>query len=292
MGKEMAGATVKKMDVEKVWEAASIQEAMKWKKQFREDSTYIAGGTLLQLKREQGTPLPSNLIRLDQIPKLNEITQDEGMLHIGAYVSLAECEVNPIIRKFAPLLSEAVKDVASPAVRNRGSIGGNIAYRIGDTIPALLVLDADISWVIEDQLRTAKLWEYLQQEADPNAVLTTIHIKKQSSKKQMQYYQKVGRRESFIPSLVTVAIFCNWNEWDEVGDVRLAVAGGTTTPVRLKECEAYLSGKQLTEVHIWELVELVLAEFHPTSEPFVTKHYKQQVAANLIASKFMKYLGG
>ncbi|WP_018931881.1 FAD binding domain-containing protein [Gracilibacillus lacisalsi] len=292
MGKEMAGATVKKMDVEKVWEAASIQEAMKWKKQFQEDSTYIAGGTLLQLKREQGTSLPSNLIRLDQIPKLNEVTQDDGMIHIGAYVSLAECEVNLIIRKFAPLLSEAVKDVASPAVRNRGSIGGNIAYRIGDTIPALLVLDADISWVIEDQLRTAKLWEYLQQEADPNAVLTTIHIKKQSSKKQMQYYQKVGRRESFIPSLVTVAIFCNWNEWDEVGDVRLAVAGGTTTPVRLKECEAYLSGKQLTEVHIRELVELVLAEFHPTSEPFVTKHYKQQVATNLIASKFMKYLGG
>lgn len=288
----MAGATVKKMDVEKVWEAASIQEAMKWKKQFQEDSTYIAGGTLLQLKREQGTSLPSNLIRLDQIPKLNEVTQDDGMIHIGAYVSLAECEVNLIIRKFAPLLSEAVKDVASPAVRNRGSIGGNIAYRIGDTIPALLVLDADISWVIEDQLRTAKLWEYLQQEADPNAVLTTIHIKKQSSKKQMQYYQKVGRRESFIPSLVTVAIFCNWNEWDEVGDVRLAVAGGTTTPVRLKECEAYLSGKQLTEVHIRELVELVLAEFHPTSEPFVTKHYKQQVATNLIASKFMKYLGG
>lgn len=287
----MAETIIGKEHMQKVWKAESIQEAIDLKKRFQDQSTYIAGGTLLQLQREQGAQLPPNLIRLDRIPKLREIEQDEDRLYVGAYVSLTECQTNPAILSIAPLLAESVKEVASPAVRNRGTIGGNIAYGVGDTIPALLALDADISWISGNQMYTAKLWDYLQHQPDRNAIITTIHLKKQmNSQKQIQYYRKVGRRESFIPSLVTVAICCSWNEQNRIDFIRLAAAGGTSAPVRLESCEAYLYSNELLEENLGELFDMMMTEYRPISDPFVTSQYKQQVAANLIASVLRRYI--
>ncbi|UOQ49915.1 FAD binding domain-containing protein [Gracilibacillus caseinilyticus] len=291
MGKEIGGETLTEPSVVKVWKPASIEEAAMIKRRRKQSAAYIAGGTLLQLQKEQGTPLPSHLIRLDQLTTFSNIEDKEDSVEIGAFVTLAECVQHRWFEGQARLLQEAANGVASPAVRNRGTIGGNIAYGIGDTIPALLALDCDITWMDEEQKLTTSLWYFLQYARKEMALILSIQIPKQlSSAKRHAFYQKVGRRESFIPSLVTAAIVCERNYRGEIDHIRMAVAGGSSQPVRLENCEAYLIGQTVTTQCLDELHERIMDEFLPASDPFVSKQYKQIVAANLMTAELAKFI--
>ncbi|UOQ83361.1 FAD binding domain-containing protein [Gracilibacillus salinarum] len=291
MGKEIGGETLTEPSVTKVWKPATVEEATMIKNKRKQSAAYIAGGTLLQLQKEQGTPLPSHLIRLDQLTAFSKIQEKEDSVEVGAFVTLAECVHHPLLEGQARLLQEAALAVASPAVRNRGTIGGNIAYGIGDTIPAMLALDCDITWMDEDQKLTTSLWYFLQYARKEEALILSIQIPKQfSSDKRYAFYQKVGRRESFIPSLVTASIVCDKNQRGEIDHIRIAAAGGSSQPVRLENCEAFLIGRSLTNRCLDELHERIVDEFLPASDPFVSKQYKQIVAANLMTAELAKFI--
>ena len=85
----------------------------------------IAGGTdmLGELKRK--IRYPRRLLNLKSIPGLKEIRYDRG-LHIGALVTLAEIEHHPVIFKKFPILSQSASLVATPQLRNMGTIAGNL----------------------------------------------------------------------------------------------------------------------------------------------------------------------
>lgn len=89
------------------------------------DTEAIAGGTdmLGELKRK--IRYPRRLLNLKSIPGLKEIRYDRG-LHIGALVTLAEIEHPPVILKKFPILSQSASLVATPQLRNMGTIAGNL----------------------------------------------------------------------------------------------------------------------------------------------------------------------
>src|ERR1051326_2513291 len=71
----------------------------------------------------------STLVHIKDIPGLNEIKFDNGMLHIGAAATVADVEADPIVQQKFPLLSMAASQVASPQIRNMGTLGGNVNQR-------------------------------------------------------------------------------------------------------------------------------------------------------------------
>ncbi|MDL4841010.1 FAD binding domain-containing protein [Aquibacillus rhizosphaerae] len=272
----------------------TIEDAFKQKQTLGKAACYIAGGTLIQLKREQGTPLPQHLISLEQIAWMSDIKRLEDSqgysLMIGVLASLSICQSHPTIREEWPLLSEAIQEVASPAVRNRGTIGGNIIYRIGDTIPALLTLEAKITW-FDGDYRSEILWNFLQKNMLEDVIITSLSLPSPPiASRTMNFYRKVGRREGFIPSLVTVSAYCCWNSDEQVDYVRLAVGGGANTPKRLERCEQFIIGKKISIEILEELYQKVIEEFFPEPDKFVSTEYQQTVAANLIVSELESFL--
>ncbi|KAB8138230.1 xanthine dehydrogenase [Gracilibacillus oryzae] len=278
-----------------LWEPDNLEEAIRKKLQLADEAMYIAGGTLIQLKKEQGVIQPEHIIRLDHLPELASLQMveegDQVQLEIGSLVSLADCHSNQLIKDNWCLLSESALQVASPAIRNRATIGGNIAYGIGDLIPALLVLDAKVTWVNANGQQTGELSSFLKKDASKNALITMVILPESSqATKAFNWYHKVGRREAFIPSLVTAAGFGYWNEDLELEHIRLALGGGASLPNRLIECEEYLQGKRMEDIRLEVLYELVLAEFQPASDPFASTSYKKKVAANLLVSEMEKLI--
>ncbi|NEY20220.1 xanthine dehydrogenase [Bacillus ginsengihumi] len=276
----------------------SIEEAWELKKEIGTHAMFISGGTLLQMKREQGTALHPYLISLEKIDGMQEIQlkqiDSEHFLVIGASVRLADVRKHALIKQEWNILTHAVKEVAAPAVRNRATIGGNVCYMVGDTIPALLALAAKACWFDGNHLQIGEIELFLQQyQLNPSLILTAIMLPSQIlAENKINVYKKIGRREAFIPSLVTVSLNGSFTSEFRAEHIRIAVGGGTYLPKRLIDCEQLLHGAVLTKEKIMSLYETIIREYNPASDAFVSSEYRKMVAANLIISELSSVFDG
>jgi len=96
------------------------------------NNVLIAGGTdLIGTLKDRILPdYPDTLIDIKRIPASAEISVDGDTLKIGALATLTQVAENDTVRQCAPLLAEAAKSVATPLVRNKGTIGGNVCQDV------------------------------------------------------------------------------------------------------------------------------------------------------------------
>ncbi|HLZ25785.1 MAG TPA: FAD binding domain-containing protein [Chloroflexota bacterium] len=89
----------------------------------------IVGGILKDWVTGKGMPLPSALVDITAIPDLKGIKPDSAGITVGAATTLSELIESADVQKMVPLLSDACKTIASPLIRNFGTLGGNINQR-------------------------------------------------------------------------------------------------------------------------------------------------------------------
>jgi len=108
-------------------DAKTVDEASRLLEEY--PSKLIAGGTdLLGMLKDRVLPsYPELLVNIKSIPGLDRIEGDEGGLKIGALAKLADVAASPLVKEEYPLLAEAAHSVATPQIRNMGTIGGNPA---------------------------------------------------------------------------------------------------------------------------------------------------------------------
>lgn len=103
-------------------------------------SMILAGGQSLIPLMKLRLARPSALIDITRIPGLDDISVHDGMLRIGAGVTVAQLLSSPMVERASGLLAETAAVIADPLVRNLGTVGGNIAHAdpLND-LPAALV---------------------------------------------------------------------------------------------------------------------------------------------------------
>jgi len=116
----------------KHYDAKSVEEAVSILGKYKEKAKIIAGGTDLlgALKNKIYPEYPEVLINIKTIPGLSYIKEEAGSLKIGALTSLTEVAESSLVRDKYSALAEAASRVASPQIRNMGTIGGNICQLI------------------------------------------------------------------------------------------------------------------------------------------------------------------
>jgi carbon-monoxide dehydrogenase medium subunit len=107
---------------------ASLAEALSLLVQHGDGAKLLAGGQSLVPALNLRLLAPEILIDLNHLPELQGLTLERGHLRIGALTRHAEVEHSALIRAHAPLLADAVRHVAHPAIRTRGTMGGNLAH--------------------------------------------------------------------------------------------------------------------------------------------------------------------
>lgn len=110
------------------FDAATVQDAVSLLSKYAGNATIIAGGTdLLGLMKDKVLPsLPGVLVNIKNIPNMNTISEQSGVLTIGATATLSDIATNSTITTKYPLLAQAASSASAPALRNMGTIGGNI----------------------------------------------------------------------------------------------------------------------------------------------------------------------
>lgn len=294
-----------------VWQPHSLQELHYMREQLQGTWCYAAGATLLRTQWEaELKALPQHLVSLSCIPEMSGITIQEDQMVIGAMTRLKACSASPLLQQL-PILCSAVLAIAAPSVRNLATIGGNIVSGIGDTLPALLVYDAKLHWMTRHGMEIQPVTDWLLGGRDRGRsaedVLVSIHIPlnrvdsnltsqacgspDSERKRAIAFYRKLGRREVFTASLVTVALFGEINlengRWDRIA---IAAGGGSGLAMRLTEAEKLLQSGRADAAQAPMLAAQVMAEFITYTDAFATEEYRKQAAGNMLGAELWQVL--
>lgn len=275
----------------------SLHEAWELKKKLGDIALYVSGGTLLRTQWDNGTvPMPRQLIDLRKIASIGDISLSEFHLSLGALVPLSKCRNDSHLKVIAPAVQEAVRCIAAPSVRNLATVGGNIASGFGDILPALLVHDTELvsfdGKFITEQPLVDWLHSHWSGMKPLGEIVAEIRIASSGTEDRvndrLEFFRKVGRREAFTPSLVTVALTASIDTELIFNNVRIAAGGGSGRPQRLYAAESMLEGTLYQERILPALYEVVESTFETYSDPFATETYKKKTAGNLVVSELWK----
>ena len=180
------------------YEAKDLADAINVKK-TDDDAVILAGGQSLLPTLNMRLSNPSVLIDIGKIKELREIKIEDGYLSIGAMSSHSNVMSNKDVNEVLPILCKILSQVAHPAIRNKGTHGGSVAY--GDPaaeLPAFAVLvDAQIVLSGSSGERIVSAKEFykglFETSINPDEILTSVKYPINQSNKKL-FFDEITRR--------------------------------------------------------------------------------------------------
>lgn len=253
----------------------------------------LAGGTDLGLLASKQRIRPPVVIHTSRVTELQELTETEEALTIGAAVTYTNAL--PYIERLYPSLATLVHRIGSRQIRNLGTIGGNIgnASPIGDTPPSLIALGATVALVSPNASRGIPLEEffidYRRTDLAPNEIIRSVTVPKLGEGESFRVYKISKRYDQDISSVV--GAFKLKIDGGKVTEARIAFGGMAATPKRAAAAEGALVGADMSENAFRAAGEAVLKDFAPISDHRASAEYRTRVAANLFVRLYRDLAG-
>jgi CO/xanthine dehydrogenase FAD-binding subunit len=264
----------------------SLEEALSLLKS--EKLRPYAGGTDIMID-----PNPSDrYLFLHKVAELTDVWEDSNFIHFGAGCTFTQLLEEPL----APsALKEALSGIAAPALRNVGTIGGNIANGSAKGDSALIFVASESVAVLKSASGERKVPVealYLgrkKMDIRPDELLCRVSMPKKWLNS--YYFKKVGARKSLAISRISFAGFLSV-ENGIVAHNTVAFGAITDTILRRPELDAAIVGKTPTEAISAKdgLLEKWAASITPTSGR-VSGEYRKEVCLSLLGDYFETMLG-
>ena len=230
------------------YRAGSVAEARELLGKHPESKLLAGGHSLIPILKLR-LAAPSALIDIGRIDSLRGIDSGGGSIAIGALTTHAEIAASDAVRSTATALAEAAGQIGDPAVRNRGTIGGNVAHADpASDLPAVLTC-LDAAFVVEGsggerEIPASEFFEGLMTTAlGEDEVLTTIKVP-QAQNGEASAYSKFAHpasRYAVIGAAAKIGLsdgVCT--------SARVVVGGLAPAPVRAEAVENSLVGQAAT----------------------------------------------
>ena len=264
------------------YQPASLQEASRLLKENGPGGRFLAGGTDLVIAMKEKGLVPKYIVDLKRIAGLSGIReQGDGSIAIGALTTMREIETSPVITKKYPFLSQSAAEVVSIQIRNRATVGGNMANATpsADVAPSLIALNATAKIVGANSDRTVPLEEFFrgpgQTVMASDEILTELTIPK-TGPRLVGEYIKFSPREMMDLAYVGVAVAYNLGDSDKKCDgVRIVLGAVAPTPLRAKRAEAALEGQVLTDALAEKVGRIAAEEAKPISDVRSSADYRR-----------------
>jgi aerobic carbon-monoxide dehydrogenase medium subunit len=262
----------------------SVGEAIGLLTSLGEDAKLLAGGHSLLPMMKLRFAQPSALIDINRIPELRGIAEQGGVIRIGAMTSENELIASALLQKHIPLLPEAAKLIADPQVRNRGTIGGDIAHGDpGNDHPAIMMA-LDATFVLqgpggERQVKAVDFFHgtYMTALAE-NEILTAILITPPAAGSGYAYH-KLKRKTGDWATAGAAVILRMSN--GVVSQASIGLTNVAPTALRARAAEAALVGKPLNDTTLAEVGKLVRAQCAPAEDLRGDIEYKTAMAGEM-----------
>jgi len=244
----------------------------------------VAGGSDIGVDSNLRQHRWSRIVSLEAVPELREFSETATSIRIGAALSLSDLEAR---WTSAPaVMREWFQLFASPPIRNRATLGGNLATAspIGDAAPLLLAMDATVDLAGADKRRTRAISSfftgYRRTALRSGEILTTVEIPKPLPDR-LAFY-KISKRRLDDISTVAVAIAMDTDASGRVSRARFAFGGVGPTPIRLLDAERSVEGGEWNQSAVARVQDIIGQSLAPMSDQRGSREYRLQVCQSLV----------
>jgi xanthine dehydrogenase small subunit len=237
------------------------------------DARYLGGGTLVMRSLNEGDVSISTIVRATD-RALTHFDVTSSRITIGAGVTFARV----LAERELAFLHPVAGSIGGPAVRNMGTVGGNLfaPTPFGDFTVALLALDATVALQAGYGARDVPFEEFLTGRGrQPGGLVLSVSFQRPSGAEAFRY-RKIARIKPKGAAVVTLAAHVASSGGRAVG-VRIALGAMAATPVRAKAAERALEGRTLDAASIAAAVAAVTEGTSPVDDSLASAWYRREV---------------
>lgn len=271
---------------------STLQEAIGLLQQYGEDAKILSGGHSLIPMMKFRFASPERLIDINGIPGLSYIKEENGVLKIGAMTREAEIEHADLLKQKFPIFGDATKLIADPQVRNRGTIGGNLAHgdAANDHPAVMLALRVAVIATGPNGQRSIPIDEFFTDifttALEHSEILTEIQIPV-PSKGTGSAYHKLERKVGDYAT-AGVAVQLTINDKGICTVIGIGLTNVSSTPLRAARSEQSLLNKPLTDENIAAAAQMAAEDCSPSDDLRGTEEYKRAMVAVLVKRMIKK----
>jgi aerobic carbon-monoxide dehydrogenase medium subunit len=257
--------------------ARSLEEAVALLGEHK-DARLLAGGQSLIATLNMRLSAPSILIDINGIGGLDTTIHKNGKLELGALVRHAQAERSELIAKYAPLIARVMPYIGHPAIRNRGTLGGSIAFADpAAELPAcLLALDGEIDAVGPKGKRTIRAQDFFkglfETALGPQEVLCAIRVPAAGKDTRTGFAELARRHGDYAIVGLTASARADGKK---LNDVHLAYFGVGATSIRARKAEAALANGNIDAA-------VAALDLEPQDDVLATAKTKKHLAGVLL----------
>ncbi|MCL4160851.1 UNVERIFIED_CONTAM: hypothetical protein GTU68_059911, partial [Idotea baltica] len=249
-----------------------------------DEAKILAGGhsllPMLKLRFAEAT----HLIDINGVEALKGISEENGYIRIGAMTTETELINSTLLQQKCPLIPEAAKLIADPQVRNRGTIGGDIAHGDpGNDHPSVMMaLDATFLLQSPDGERTVPANDFFLgtywTELAENEILKEIHVPIPSENSGYSYSKLKRKTGDFATAATGVLLTL---DGDTCTSINIVMTNVGPTALKAVDAENLLTGKVIDESLILEAAEKAMAVTDPAEDLRGNIEYKTHMAGEM-----------
>jgi len=266
-------------------QAESLDQTFALLREYGADDVHLlAGGTSLMLLMNLGLVEPTHVVSLGKIQALHGIQRTgDGGLEIRALSTHRQAEQSADVRAYCPELATTFGHVATVRIRNQATVGGNLAHAdpAQDPPPMLIALAAQIVLQSAAGERSLPLEDfflgYLTTALHEGEVVTAVRLPPLPQGTRAVYYKFLPRTQDDYAT-VSVGATMSRDGDGRCADVRVALGGAASVPLRARNVEDALRGQAVTDERIKEASALVLDIVDPPDDVRGSASYKRQMA--------------
>ena len=260
------------IDFKEIYYASSVKEALEYL-DINTEAILISGGTDVIIQIRNGKINLPVLVSIHEVDELKGIAMNnEGTIFIKSGTTFSEISNHPLIKKYVPVLGEAVDLVGGPQIRSMATIGGNICNGVtsADSCPILMALNAEL---ILDSIGGKRVIPITEFHKSPGVVkikkgeiLTEIQIHKNSYENYSGCYIKYSTRKAMDIATLGCAVMVRLDPSKEfMEDVRIAFGVAGPIPKRCFKTENLIRKMKITDEMFEVISERILLDVSPRS---------------------------
>jgi CO/xanthine dehydrogenase FAD-binding subunit len=266
--------------------AHSLEQALALKAEYGDEARFLAGGQSLVPTMNFRLTQPAVLIDINPLVELAGMRKPRpDCFHIGALTRYREIERDPATAHDLPLVAEALPHIAHPQIRNRGTIGGNLAHADpASEMPAIVVaLGARLRvqsasgerWIAASEFFAGALVTTLA--ADEMLVEVELPVAKLRSG---ACFMEVARRRGDF-ALIGVACTVRMDDNGRCAEARIGLCNAGETPIFAEDSSQSLVGRPIDTTAIDQASALVQRAIDPGGSIHASKAFQRHLAGVL-----------
>lgn len=254
-----------------------------------DDAEVMAGNQSLGIIMANRLATPDHIVDINQVEELAGISVDDDSVTVGALTRHRDIEHSDALRDACPMLPHAAEQIAGPAVRNMGTLGGSIgeADPAGNYPCCAVALEADLHLVSAEGERTVPAADYfiayMFTDLGEDELIASIEIDREpfpAERTGMAFLEQKAAAQTWPTISAATAVRVDDSEAPEpvVEEARVALANAADVPLRVEAAEDAVEGEPLSEANLDAAAEAAINAARPEGEMHANEGYKKELA--------------